>query len=282
MKRLLSRCLTLLCIGLAIACSKDDDILPTDQDIVLKDVPYGPDQRHRIDVYLPARRNPETTKILVYIHGGGWMSGSKDDLNLDSQQLQLWRSLLPDVALVTLNYRLVTGEKNRYPAAEEDIVQAMNHLFSKLHTYQLSSRTYMSGGSAGAHLAALYSLKHDQAGRVRGCIGLSGPYDLRLLYEQGGPDAKLITAGFLGGTPENIPEIYHDASPVNFVTPHAPKFLIVHGRNDELTPLGQAELLMNILDRHHIPYSYFFYNGGHNIPAVYLPETLNRIKAFID
>lgn len=274
-------------IGVALfflqSCAKEErvNIHPTDVDVVLKDVSYGSHERQKMDIYLPGGRERGTTRIFVFIHGGGWVAGSKDDLALDSAQLYVLKDQFPDVALITLNYRLTTESENQYPAAEEDIVRAMDHIYSNLEAYQLSADTYMSGGSAGAHLAALYTLKHDHANRVKGCIAISGAYNLAGLHETSNAEGKQLLEFFLGGTPSQLPQAYHAASPTNFVTASAPEFLLMHGREDPLTPLEQAEEMIAEFERLGVAYDSFLYSGGHGIPPQHVLEAFSRIRAFL-
>ena len=265
------------------SCTKDEpaEIFPTDEDVILKDISYGSHERQKMDVYLPAGRNKQTTKMVIFIHGGGWIGGSKDDLPIDTSNIHVLKEQFPGFALITLNYRLVTGSENRFPAAEEDIVRAMSHIYSNLESYQLASETYMSGGSAGAHLAALYTLKHNPNGRIKGCIGVSGAYNLTSLYQTGNAEAKAVLEAFLGGTPQQQPEAYAQASPVNFVTSQAPKFLILHGKEDLLTPIGQANELAAALNAQGIEYTRFTYSGGHGIPGEHLAEAFAYINDFL-
>lgn len=267
----------------ASSCQKDGsgEAYPLNEDVVLNDVAYGSHERQKMDIFLPAGRNRNTTGLLVFIHGGGWIAGSKDDLGFDLSRLQVWKERFPDMALITLNYQLVTGSQNRYPAAEEDVIQAMDYVYKNLTNYGLSSDICMSGGSAGAHLAALYSLKHNPERRVKGCIGISGAYDLNLLYETGNSQARQLLEMFLGGSPSQVPHVYQQASPIHFVTAQAPKFLLLHGNDDPLTPLSQAGEMIDKFEQLDIPYHRFEYDGGHGIPAEHEQEAIMLIQAFL-
>lgn len=239
-----------------------------------------------MDIYLPAGRNISGTKVVVFIHGGGWIGGSKDDLPLDLENLQLMKTIFPDVALFNLNYRLVVekenGLENQYPAAVEDIRRAVDHIHRNLRSYQLSSDTYMVGGSAGAHLAALHTLRYNTGNRIKGCVAISGAFDLESLYNDGNSEAKLVVAAFLGGSPTERPDQYHDASPINFVSSSSPKFLILHGREDELTPLNQANDFVQELQDKGVAHSSFLYSGGHGIPPEHFGEAIERIQVFLE
>lgn len=267
-----------------LSCTEDEtaEIFPADQDVILKDIRYGSHERQKMDVYLPADRSRQRTKTAVFIHGGGWIAGSKDDLPFNGAHMQTLKAHFPNFAFVTLNYRLATSSDHQFPAAEEDIVRAMNYLYNNLDAYQLSDDTYMIGGSAGAHLAALYTLKHDADGRIKGCIGVSGAYNLISLYQTGNEEAKAILEAVVGGTPEQKPQAYEQASPVNFVSPDAPKFLILHGKQDALTPIGQAIELAAALDANGVAHTSFTYSGGHGIPGEHFGEAITYLKAFLN
>lgn len=287
MKKFLNVLITLLTLSIwTVSCSKDDTppIFPVDEDIILRNVSYGSHERHKMDVYLPAGRSTYETKIVVFIHGGGWVGGDKDDFPF-GDNLDILKEHFPGFALFNLNYRLVTESEgqfqNQYPTAEEDIKDALAHIHDNSRSYQLSSETYMSGGSAGAHLAALHTLKHNEGNRIAGCIVVSGAFDLVSLYNEGIDEARQVLDVFLGGSPSQKPGEYRQASPINFVTNNSPKFLILHGREDELTPLGQANEFIEALETHNVEHTVFTYSGGHGIPPEHLVEVVEYIKKFL-
>jgi acetyl esterase/lipase len=89
-------------------------------------------------------------------------------------------------------------------------------------------RLYLTGHSAGAHLAALVTLDSryfaaigPQPPRIAGVIGLSGPYDFLPLKED---DVKDMFGP---------PPLYPDSQPINFVRADAPPMLLVHGLKDD-------------------------------------------------
>jgi arylformamidase len=136
------------------------------------DVPYGPDPRHRMDLF-PATRSDRT---LVFIHGGYWRSLDK---RYFSWLAASWVAAGVNVALP--NYRLCPAV--RIEAIVEDIVLATNWLFANGPAHGLGmGRVVVSGHSAGGHLtAALFaasraSLRFDPA-RIAGGVPISGLFD---------------------------------------------------------------------------------------------------------
>src|SRR5690606_7849191 len=174
---------------LQISCSKDKNEItyPTNEDIILENISYGPHDRNKMDIMLPSGRNTSKTKVLVLIHGGGWIGGDKSDFDaiIDRNNIEELKKQFPDIAVFTLNYRLATLDGNQFPAAEQDIKMALDFIFTNANSYQVNANaTYILGGSAGAHLAALYTVKNPSA-RLKGTIGISGAYDLKSLYTDG-------------------------------------------------------------------------------------------------
>ena len=140
------------------------------------DVPYGPDERHRIDLF-PAENARGT---LVFIHGGYWRSLDK---GMFSWLAAPWVAAGMNVAMP--NYRLVPGVLIEDIVA--DALAATNWLFRAGPSHGVSmDRVVISGHSAGGHLAAAIfaapreAMEFDPA-RIAGGVPISGLYDFEPL-----------------------------------------------------------------------------------------------------
>jgi len=72
----------IIIIGTMSGCKKaDDSFVSTVSARTILDVAYGVDAKQTMDIYLPANRRADSTKIMVMIHGGGWTTGDKSDFN---------------------------------------------------------------------------------------------------------------------------------------------------------------------------------------------------------
>ena len=130
-------------------------------------VPYGPLAQHKFDVYAPARAR--VAPVLVFFHGGGWTNGYRHWVRFMAAPL-----VQHGIVLVAPSYRL--AHHARLPAACDDSALLLRQVKAHAATWGGDSgRVFLSGHSAGGHLAALTSLR---APGVRGCLPISGVMDL--------------------------------------------------------------------------------------------------------
>ncbi len=119
----------------------------------LPDVPYGPDARQRIDVYLPAHPHPGRAPMLVFVHGGAWMAGDRVRAARLPAKLTHWVAERGWV-VVSVGYRLVP----RVTVADQlqDVAAALARAQRGAAGWGADpDRVLLMGHSAGAHLAAL-------------------------------------------------------------------------------------------------------------------------------
>lgn len=138
---------------------------------------YGPHRLHRYDVY----RSPKAdgAPVVVFWHGGGWTHGYRDYNAFLASALAGMGCVL-----VSPSYRLVRD--GRLPAACEDSLALLAHVAEYAATWGGDPhRIILAGHSAGAHLAALATLRAEDRRRlgvpdesVRACLPISGIMDL--------------------------------------------------------------------------------------------------------
>ncbi len=214
---------------------------PTYQSLL--DVSYGDAEGkdNLLDAYYPDNHN-HSTKVIVYIHGGSWNRGDKSEF-----PKQLIETLVGEKGymVVSMNYRLVKDDKNRFPAQIEDVKKAIAFLSDKAKRYGFNGNEFaLMGGSAGAHLAMLYAYKHDTSKQVKTVVNLWGPTDLTdKSVRADGSDANNTVIRFLGEADPKA-QICIDASPLLHLTKEsAVPTLSFHGVEDPLVHVSQAENL---------------------------------------
>lgn len=228
---------------------------------VVKDVAYydGPDadaQRHKLDLYLP--EGAAEFPVLVFIHGGGWTMGSKDQrVPFLGAYENLGRAFAErGIGTVLSNYRL--SPKHKHPAHIEDVARAWAWVHRNIARYGgRPEQMFVMGQSAGGHLVALLACepKYLQAHglsvqTIRGVIAMSGVYDLNLAPREG-RDARppgMITQAF-----GNDPAVWREASPLYGVRPGLPPFLVISAAKEWAILRQQSERLVVALRNAGVP-----------------------------
>ncbi len=142
------------------------------------DLPYGPDPKQRLDLYLPVRAT-DRAPVFLFIHGGGFREGDRAQYGFVARPLAA-HGIITAVA----SYRLLP---HVYPDQVEDVELMLGWLHREVGRYGGDpARIFVGGHSAGAILSALVGVTADwQAKRgvpvdvVKGIVPISGPYDLR-------------------------------------------------------------------------------------------------------
>jgi acetyl esterase/lipase len=210
---------------LAAACSPlsmFNTVIPKDAVAgrVQTDIAFGPDPRQKLDVY-PGAGPAGAKPVIVFIYGGSWQSGRRQDYRWVGRALaaQGFLTVVPD-------YRLVP--EHVFPNFVDDGAAAVRWARDNAAAFGGDpDRIVLMGHSAGAYNAMMLGLdRHflDAAGvpqsAVRGVIALSGPYDF---YPW---DTPVSEAAF---------GRHHDPAqtqPVTFARADAPPLLLLHGSAD--------------------------------------------------
>ncbi|MDF5691290.1 alpha/beta hydrolase [Aquirufa aurantiipilula] len=204
---------------------------------------YGnaPDERNLLDIFLPNSPNPNT-KMLVFIHGGYWTKGSKNQLPKALIQILAGKK---GYAVASINYRLVKDNQNRYPVQMDDIQQALRFLNLKADSLGYKKGEFgLLGASAGAYLALMYAYTADPKKEIKTVIDIVGPTDFTDPMVRGkNLEADKTITNFLGVSDPNAP-LAKESSPLLRVNAaSAVPTIIFHGENDEVVHVQQAKNL---------------------------------------
>lgn len=138
----------------------------------LVDAPYGPHERHRLDLYAP--QSASAAPILIFFHGGGFLKGDKGSAaNWPNANVGRMAAQAGLVGIVP-NYRLAPD--HQWPAGSEDVASVI--AWTKANAAEHGgdpSRIVLAGTSAGAVHVAGYIKRHGTA-EIRSAIMLSGLY----------------------------------------------------------------------------------------------------------
>lgn len=209
------------CLAAAEVAILDLPAVPSDARIA-----YGPDPSQVADLRVPHGAGPHP--VAIVIHGGYW----KAAYNLDHIGHLCAALTAAGVATWSLEYRRLGNAGGGWPGTFDDIRAGAAHLANVVASHRLDmSGVVAAGHSAGGHLALW--LAAEMAIPLRRVVSLAGVADLRLAWElrlSGG-----IAARLLGGTPEEVPDRYRAASPIERLPIAVPQYLI-HGTADDTVP----------------------------------------------
>lgn len=229
---------------------------------VKKDLPYVANghARQKLDLYLPTNLTKNAMPIVVYIHGGAWMEGSKEHcpaLGLLSQGF----------AVASINYRL--SQHAIFPAQIEDCKAAVRFIRAHAKEWGIDPQKLgVCGTSAGGHLVALLGTASneksfevgahlDESSRPTCVCNFFGVSDLTTIHQQADPKQSDIQhqspssaeSKLLGGTVAAQPEKARSASPVFYVSKDDAPMLLLHGTKDRIVPYAQSVQLHEALKK---------------------------------
>lgn len=257
---------------------------------VVRDIAYlGPERMEKMDAYLPTSVSSRPRPAVIWIHGGGWSTGSKSD----KRESSICRTLAMNgyVAfsidyLITRNMAKAApgvpteaNDQNETDEGKETLVPWPQNLYdckSALRYIRKESlrfncdpeRIAVAGGSAGGHLALLVGLTArtqplnsgglytDQSNQVSCILDFYGPTSV---------DAAKRVGKFAGKTPEETKANLVAASPLTYVAKDSPPTLILHGTKDGITDPAMSRNFSTRMDECGAVHTYVVVEGaGHS------------------
>lgn len=218
--------------------------------IVLRDQVYSAPRGQRLtyDFFRPATSGP--TPLLVFLHGGGWMTGDKSMYRDEA----LW--WVPQgFACACIEYRL--APMNPFPAAVADAQAFVMHARSRSEELDIDPDAIVAfGNSSGGHLALMLGLCSFRFAEPGGpdhladaVVSVCGITDLTDPRANHFPIAAEFLSQFIGFPYEEGEHLYRLASPLYHATSSAAPILMVHGTLDDIVPYDQAERMAGALDQ---------------------------------
>jgi acetyl esterase/lipase len=269
--------------------------------LLIRDIAYIPDgdEAQRLDLYLPEKPAESPLPLVVHIHGGGWMGGSKlpcPFVNLVSQ----------GYAVASVEYRF--SQKALFPAQIQDCQAAIRWLRANSQRYNIDPDHFGAvGGSAGGHLSALLGSSggkktfpaigeyQEQSDRVQCVCDIFGPANFTSVIEEAADDKNVRNifqfnslddpySRLIGVSLDSAEREKTDAvSPVHYVSKETPPMLILHGTHDALVPYAQSEELAAALKAGGVPvWLQTLPGSGHGGPAFEKSAIGELIQKFFD
>lgn len=263
-------------------------------------IPYAnTSPAQKLDIHLPAV-GEGPFPVVIWIHGGGFIGGSKDDPQTALNQRSRTALKNAGFAVVEINYRLSLEAK--WPAQLEDIRNVVLFLRKNATRYSLNpDKIGAWGSSAGGYLAAMMgiALVNDVKTRIQAVADWFGPTDffnmdadlsLSGVPPKRGPagDANSVLSIFIGAEVSTHKARSDSANliyKVNALDNNAliPPFLIMHGGKDSSIGANQSVRLHNAITTKFGPVisTYIFLPGGsHSGGDFNLPATEETVINF--
>lgn len=254
----------------------------------------------RLDLQVPAGAGP--FPLVVWIHGGGWVGGSRSPIP------GLVTRLLPrGYAVASIDYRL--SGTAIWPAQIHDCKAAIRYLRANAATWGIDpNRLAVMGSSAGGHLVAALATMGDvgtvrsgsvvldlegavgahlgTSSRVQAAVDQFGPtnmlhaQDLPTFDHNGAtsPESRLI-----GGPLQDNPATWATVDPIPFLTPDDAPILAMHGTDDTTVPFHQSQLLVEAARAiGHDTTLFPVQDNGHGGPGFTSAEATTLVDTFLD
>ncbi len=179
------------------------------------------------DIYQPLSNGP--FPAVVQIYGGAWQRGTPGN-----DAVLAARLASRGYVVFAIDYRHAPAWQ--WPAQLDDVQTALAWVREHAEEYGADgSRLALLGRSAGAQLAMVAGLTDPG---IRAVVSYYGPVNLTQGWRQPPrPDpigSRAVLEAFIGGTPDQMPERYRDASPITYVTANAPRTLLIYGSRDHI------------------------------------------------
>ncbi len=237
----------------------------------------------KADIYLPKTDGSEKYPAVLLIHGGGWLTGSKENERVMAQHLAA-----NGYVALTASYRL--GTEAKYPAGVEDLKDALKWMRENSDDYHINTEEIaVLGASAGAQLATLLGVTPDsdiyktknseESDEVQAIINIDG------IVSFVHPDSEegWMAAIWLGGGIDEKNELWKEASPLEYVDAKTPPTLFINssqarfhaGRDDMVKILDENNIYNEVHTIRDSPHSFWLMHP-------WFDETLDLTLSFLD
>lgn len=236
-----------------------------------------------LDAFFP--KNKKQNPAIVIIHGGGWRSGNKS-------QMETFAIEVASKGYSCFNIEFRLSLEAAYPAAIFDVKNAIQHIKKNARKFNVdTTKIAVLGCSSGAQMAALIGTTNGKtafedsnkniknSSKVNAIVNIDGI----LAFKHPESAEGKVAGQWLGGSYEEIPTIWEQASPLNNTDAKTPPILFINssiprfhaGRDDMIAILNKNGIYNEIQTIPNSPHSFWFLNP-------WFDETVNYTTQFLD
>lgn len=235
------------------------------------------------DVYMPVSSGSQKYPAVLLIHGGGWLTGTKENLQVMSQHLAN-----SGYVAITVAYRL--GTDATYPAGVLDLKDAVKWMRENANQYNIDrEKIAVLGASAGAQLATLLGVTPNadiyQTGNKQVSDEVQAIVNIDGIVSFVHPEAEegWMAATWFGGSKEEKYDMWKEASPLEYVDANTPPTLFINssfprfhaGRDDMIKILNKNGIYSEIHTLEDSPHTFWLFHPWFN-------ETVKLTTNFLD
>ena len=233
-----------------------------------KEITYLPASKNQeeqtLSVFAPSRRAP-SHPVLIFVHGGNWTGGRKGLYNFFGNRLAR-----KGVVAVIINYPL--SPKARFDGMAMATAAAAKWTHQNIAIYGGdSARIYISGHSAGGHLAALVATDNTYFDS----LGIKNPLKGAVMIDAAGLDmVGYLKEGGYRYNPEYLDVFTRDqtewkrATPLHHLHHSIPPFLVFRGGKTYPSIIKSNEIFMDSLRKYQPSARYIIQKGRHHVPMI--------------
>lgn len=236
----------------------------------IKDVVYVNTETKELHLDAFYKKEKGLNPAVILVHGGGWKSGDKSQMQIYAQEIAS-----KGYSCFTIEYRL--SPEAKYPAAIFDVKTAIKFIKTNAAIFNVDkTRIAVLGCSSGGQMAALigttngnleFENQRDGIGEnaiVQAIIDIDGI----LAFKHPESEEGKVAALWLGGTYEEKPEIWNQASALSHVDKNTPPILFINsdmprfhaGREDVINKLNKFGIYSKIKNIQNSPHSFWFFH----------------------
>jgi len=238
-----------------------------------------------MDIYKSKEQNPKKSPVVMYIHGGGFVKGSRD--NISTTHPIVYELIKLGYTFISIDYRLLDNNIH-FPSNIEDVKDSIRWIHKNSDEYNLDADNItLWGTSAGGHLALIAAYTGDDqfegseeykgfSSSVNNIIDMFGLTDFRTFYNFSNFSDKewnnfnMISKILYGksiskdGINEEFFQYIDKFSPLTYVGNETVDSLIIHGTIDKTVNIQQSEIISKKLDEFERNYEFLIIEGvGH-------------------
>ncbi len=243
------------------------------------------DRELHLDAYFP--KNKKRNPAIVIIHGGGWRSGNKSQMETFAMEMAS-----KNYSCFNIEFRL--SLEAPYPAAIFDVKNAIQYIKKNARKFNIdTSKIAVLGCSSGAQMAALVGTTNGKtdfedsnknvkySSKVNAIVNIDGI----LAFKHPESAEGKVAALWLGGSYEETPTIWEQASPLNQTDKNTPPILFINssiprfhaGRDDMIAIMNKYGAYTEIQTIPNSPHSFWFLNPWFDETINYTSQFLNKV-----